>query len=57
MFDGAFSALERVFEAGVNVLGLEAIILLSAFSAVIGVVLGIAAVRKAQALGGGDVSQ
>ena len=51
MFDGAFTALERVIEAGVNMIGLEAIVLLSAFCAVIGIVLGITAVRKAREIG------
>ena len=56
MFDGAFTALERVFEAGVNILGLEAIVLTTVFTAVIGVVLGITAVRKARSIGNSDVS-
>ena len=51
MFDGAFTALERIIEAGVNILGLEAITLLTAFFAVIGIVLGITAVNKAKTIG------
>ncbi|MBU0906732.1 MAG: hypothetical protein KKE05_01090 [Nanoarchaeota archaeon] len=51
MFDGAFGALERVFEAGVNILGLEAITIMCAFGAVVGIVLGITAVKKAREIG------
>ena len=51
MFDGAFTALERVVEAGVNLLGLEVLAIMLGFGGVIGVVLGITAVRRAREIG------
>jgi len=51
MFSGAFDALQTVVEAGVNILGLEVIAILVAFGGVIGVVLGITAVKKAKEFG------
>lgn len=51
MFSEAFTAFENVVEAGVNVLGLEAILLLMGFGGVIGIVLGITAIKKAREIG------
>lgn len=51
MWNTPLESLVRIIDAGVNVLGLEAIAILVGFGGVIGIVLGITAVKKARTIG------
>lgn len=46
MFEEAFVAMEDVVAKGVSIIGFEAIVIMGAFAAVIGVALGLKVLKK-----------